>query len=230
MTKKQPSAAAKLIATVKAEWGLSNRALGEMLGRSEAMIRKITRGDVPAEKYERALKEIHDNGRPTHQPARPRTKSGKLVRVRGHRGEHSVLPPDPPGRYMDLPKRGKATVARQALGPGSRKSTYMAPKTKNAKGRVAVNQQILTDLRGEAKGQARGKKRIKFEAVTSTGRIITVGEKGGYSVSAALKAVRDTGGSPLDWMSKQVQDRYSGTSGKGVTIVGWSMTSYYAKK
>lgn len=229
MTRKPQQSAAELIAKVKREWGLSNRALGEMLGRSEAMIRKIQRGDVPAKKYEKALTEIYDDGRPTHRPSRPRTKSGKLVRVRGHKGEQSVLPPDPPGRYMDLPKRGKATVSRQALGPGSRKSVYMAPKTKNAKGRADVNRQILVDLRNEAKGQARGKKRVKFQAVTSTGRIISVGEKGGYSVSKALHAVRSKGDAPLDWMADQVQDRYSETAGKGVTIVGWEMTSYYAK-
>lgn len=229
MTKNPQSEAAKLIVQAKEEWGLSNRAIGEMLGRSEAMIRKIQRGDVPAAKYEKALTEINNDGRPTHQPSRPRTKAGKLVRVRGHQGKHSVLPPDPPGRYMDLPKRGKAMVSRQALGPGSRKSVYMAPKTKNAKGRTDVDRQILSDLRNEAKGQARGKKRVKFQAVTSTGRIITVGEKGGYSVSKALSAVRSKDGSPLDWMAGQVQNRYPETTGKGVTIVGWEMTSYYAK-
>lgn len=228
MTKRHPSKIGKLISKVKTEWGLSNRGLGEMLGRSEAMIRKIERGDVPAEKYEKALTEIYDDGRPKHQPSRPRSKSGKLVKVRGSKGKHSVMPPDPPGRYMDLPKKGKATVARQALAPGSRRSTYMAPKTKRAKGRAEVNNQIMRDLRGEAKGQARGQKRVKFEAVTSEGRIITVGEKGGYSVSAALKAV-NTSSSALDWMSSQVQDRYGSTTGKSVNVVGWNMTTYYAK-
>lgn len=219
--------ASELIAAIKSEWGMTNQKLADMLGRSEKMVRKIQRGDVPAVKYETALREIYDNGAPEHQPPRPRTKAGKLVKVRGKAGEKAVLPPDPPGKYRELPRRGKAVVSRQAVGKGSYRSTYAAPKTKRAKGRGVVNNQILSDLRSEARGQARGRKRVKFTAVTSSGRVIPVGAKGGYSVSDALKAVNKSGAA-LDWMGKQVAGRYAETSGGRVNIVGWEMTTYYA--
>lgn len=225
----QRSEAAELIENIRETYGMTNKGIAEMLGRDEKMVRKVRSGEVPGTVYVEALQNIYDNGTlNTPQPPRARTKSGKLVKVRGKRGQPSVTPNVNTGKYVDLPKRGRAEVAHQYLAPGSRRSTYAAPKTPRAKGRKAINEQIRADLRREAKGQRHGKKRVKFEVITASGRKMPVGAKGGYSMSAALKAVNAHGGEPLDWMSSQIADRYTQELQGNTTIVGWQMTTYYA--
>lgn len=225
--------AAQLINQARERWGLSVNEMAEQMGRSPRMIRKIMRGETAGESYVPSLRETVNNGHPEHQPPRARRADGKLRNVRGKKGKKGVAPPERKGRYVDLPKRGKATSTIEALGPGSRRSTFQAPKTKGAKGRKEINQKIAKALRDERGGTYRGRhgqfrsmKRVKFEAVTSTGRKVTVGSKGGYSLSDVRKGVESYGGDALGWMSTQVQDRYVDTQGK-VNIVGWQMTTYY---
>lgn len=221
------SEAAQLIEQARSRWGLSVSEMAEQMGRSPRMVRKIINGETSGSSYVPALRQTVKNGHPEVQPPRARRADGKLRNVRGRRGQKAVTPPERTGRYVDLPKRGKAASSVEALGPGARRSTYQAPKTKRAKGRAEINARIRRDLRNEAKGQARGRKRVKFEAITSTGRKVTVGAKGGYSISNALSAVNSSD-DPLTWMGTQVENRYADTKGKN-TIVGWQMTTYYAR-
>lgn len=225
--------AAQLITQARERWGLSVSEMAEQMGRSPRMIRKIMRGETSGTSYVPALRQTVNNGHPEKQPPRARRGDGKLRHVRGKKGQQSVTPPERKGRYVDLPKRGKATSTIEALGPGSRRSTFQAPKTKGSKGRKEINERIAKALKDERGGSYQGRggrfrsmKRVKFEAVTSTGRKVTVGAKSGYSLADVRKGVESHSGDALGWMATQVQDRYVDTQGN-VNVVEWKMTTFY---
>ena len=114
--------------------------------------------------------------------------TGNCAMSQGGEGEEGrMLPPERKGRLRRSPQERQSNFNVEALGPDLDAQHSKPRRRKGQRGRKEINQRIAKALRDERGGTYRGRhgqfrsmKRVKFEAVTSTGRKVTVGSKGGY--------------------------------------------------
>jgi len=92
--------------------------------------------------------------------------------------------------------------------------------------RESGRQQINAWLRAAARGQRRGRKNVRFTVHLRDGRTVTVGDKGGYAVSAALARSRAEGQDPLAWLTNEIQARYAEFYPRDRDIIGVDLTIY----
>lgn len=227
----------ELVVHLKATYGYTWKEMGERLGRSEKMLRKVATGQSRGEAYRQSLTELYDRGEVTHMPARRRGKDGHIVPVRAKTGaeEKTVVPAETGGAFKALPKRGAFTTTTTDFPDGGRQHVVEMPKTARAKGRQAGINELKRKLAGITRQQAHKDKRVKLQVVYRTadgrGRIMDIGSKSGYHASDILADVRDEhGGDMTSWLVSQSQERYLELDVKKSPIVSVSMTVFNATR
>jgi len=107
---------------------------------------------------------------------------------------------------------------------GARQHSVRVPR--RGPNRESGRQQINAWLRAAARGQRGGRKNVRFTVHLKDGRAITVGDKGGYAVSAALSRSRAEGQDPFAWLNNEIQGRYRNLYPSDHDIVGVDLTIY----
>ncbi|WP_432570885.1 hypothetical protein [Kineococcus sp. SYSU DK005] len=239
-----------LVADLRA-YGMSIAEIAHELNRSPRMVRKIVRGETSGEAYRTTLTELVDTGRATTRPARRRDRTGQVVPVRAPRGattttvrpaEQAPAPAAPPPaagagptgrrRRTGQPGTGTAQPTTPAVPPqsttylpgGARQHSVRVPQ--RGRDREAGRQQVAAWLRAAARGQRAGRKNVRFTVHLTDGRAVTVGDKGGYAVSAALARSRAEGQDPFAWLNEEIQARYADFYPNDRDIVGVDLTIY----
>lgn len=226
----------ELVVQLKQIYGYTWKEMGERLGRSEKMLRKVATGQSRGESYRQSLTELYDHGEVTHRPARRKSKDGRIVPVRAKAGaaEKTLVPEETAGTFKKMPKKGtfRSTVAD--FGAGGRQYTVDMPKSARSKGRKAGLDSLKQHLRTISRSQARQDKRIKFEVtyqVNGVGRVMEVGSKSGYHASDVLSDVKTMhDGDMSAWLAAQSQERYENLDVSSSPIVSVSMTVFNAKR
>lgn len=227
----------QLVQQVKEAYGYTWVEMGERLGRSEKMIRKIAKGETSGEAFREALSDMFSHGEVRHLPARRSNKNGNLVPVRAKRGAAAAtyIPQDTVGAYKDVPRRGKFTLARTDFPEGGRQLEVTMPKTARAKGRKDAISELERQIRNVTKAQRRDDKRVKLEATFAVGggqgRVMSIGDKSGYHASDILADTKsDFGGDMVAWLVSQAQGRYDELDLKTSPIVSIRMTVFNAHR
>ncbi|MGX5717966.1 hypothetical protein [Arthrobacter sp. MAHUQ-56] len=227
----------ELVLHLKEAYGYTWKEMGERLGRSEKMVRKVAAGQSRGESYRQALTDLFNHGEITHVPPRRRDKEGHIVPVRAKAGaqQKTVVPQETGGTFTDLPKRGKyipSTVTD--LAEGGRQYHVEMPKTARAKGRKAAVEDLRQRLLTISRSQARQDKRIKLQAVYQVdgiGRVMDIGSKSGYHASDILNDVKkDYGGDMTAWLAAQSRERYTNLDVAVSPIVSVTMTVFTATR
>jgi hypothetical protein len=226
---------AELVQHIRSIYGYTWTELGQQLGRSEKMLRKVATGQTSGEAYRRSLTELYSTGTVTHLTPRRRAKDGHIVPVRAKAGarEKVTVPKDTTGTYEPRPARGAFTSTTTAFPEGGRQHVIEMPKTKVAKGRSAGIQELMNKIRNVAKSQARRDKRVKLNVVFDTGdgrgRVMDIGSKAGYLASDILADVRDLhGGDMTSWILSQSGERYADLDPTKAPVVKVTMTVFNA--
>lgn len=228
---------AELVAAIKSSYGFTWAELGQALGRSEKMLRKVATGQSSGQAYRQALTELYETGRVTHVPPRRRGKDGQLMPVRAKAGASQKLtvPKDESGTYEPRPRRGQFSSDTQHLPDGNRIHEIDMPKDRRAKGRAAGIQEMRRRIVNVAKGTKYRDKRIKLTAVFDVGdgrgRVVDIGAKGGYLANDIVADVRDQhGGNMSAWIASQIQDRYVNLDSGSAPLVKLTMTTFDAAR
>ncbi|WP_432576720.1 hypothetical protein [Kineococcus esterisolvens] len=232
---------ADLVADLRA-YGMSLTEIARELQRSPRMVRKIVRGETSGEAYRTTLTELADTGRARTRPARRRDRSGQVVPVRARRGSAtptvrpneptpSAAPRTPPGGAAPRRRRGEQGVgtvqpaeSTTYLPAGARQHSVRVPQ--RGPHREVGRQQLSAWLRSAARGQRGGRKNVKFTVHLKDGRVVSVGDKGGYAVSAALSRSRAEGQDPFAWLNNEIQARYEEFYPSARDIIGVDVTIY----
>lgn len=223
--------AAELIAELKEKAAMSNREIAEALGRDPSLVSQIVRGKKSGAHYVRALTELNTTGTVTHRPERRRTKAGAPANVRGRRGEPAHPPGDlePNARYVPVPKRGRYVPEKtHYLRSGGRIYATEFPRTRGSKGNEAGWRRIERQIRSAARRRYGGKERplmrVSFEITFSNGRLMRLGEKGGYDIRRVVAAISEQGGSIEGWVKEQGRHRYATLDTGSVAVIGVQMS------
>lgn len=193
--------AADLIATLRGR-GLSQSEIARELGRSPRMVRAVERGEKPGHVYVAALAQLVDRGRVSTPPLRRRARDGRLAKVRAPASsEEPIVTP------TERQPRGRFRHETAYLAGGGRHHTVQVP-LKGRQGRAKGKEALLSVARSIAKGQARGTRRIHFNAVLGNGQSIPIGEKGGYRISTILAAWHEWDDDPFAWVMNEIAERY----------------------
>lgn len=226
---------AELVTEIKATYGFTWAELGEALGRSEKMARKIANGQSSGASYREALAELYETGNVSHKPPRRRGKDGHLMPVRAKAGAEGkvVVPKDEFGTYVDRPKRGRFATQTQFLPDGNRIHEIDIPKTSRAKGRLAGIQEMRRRVANVARGAKYRDKRVRLQAVFDAGdgrgRVVDIGSKGGYLAKDIVADVRvGFGGDMSQWIQSQIKDRYVNLDSDSARLVKLTMTTFNA--
>lgn len=220
-TPADPRTPAELIAYIKTTYGLSWTEMGQRIGRSDRLLRKIVTGHLSGHQYHQALTEWATTGSIVHPPPRARRKNGELIPVRAKKSAGvASVPPIEPGAHVRLPKRirpgtrsadlgpvertdpdtGQVTVERQDFPAANRVSTINIPPTppkSPERGTARANgiKAVVDELRSITRSQARRDKRVKLRVVVDAGggrgRVVELGSKSGYHASDVLSDIRD---------------------------------------
>ncbi|WP_159701308.1 hypothetical protein [Arthrobacter sp. 18067] len=227
----------QLVQQVKEAYGYTWAEMGERLGRSEKMLRKVAKGETSGEAYREALSDLFTHGEVRRLPARRRAKDGHIVPVRAKRGAEKAtyVPKDTVGAYKDVPRRGKFKVSRTDFPEGGRQLEVTMPKTARAKGRSAAVSELERQIRNVTKAQRRDDKRVKLEATFDVGggqgRVMSIGDKSGYHASDILADIKsDFGGDMVAWLVSQSKGRYEELDLKTSPIVSIRMTVFNAHR
>ncbi|MBO1270002.1 hypothetical protein [Arthrobacter cavernae] len=224
----------ELVLHLKAVYGYTWKELGERLGRSERMLRKVATGQSRGEAYREALTELFERGEVTHMPSRRRGRDGHLVPVRAKAGVETktVVPEDTGGTFARLSRRGSFHSTSTDFPGGGRQYSVQMPKTARAKGRLAGIHELHRRLLSISRSQARHDKRVKLQLVYRTdgrGRVMEIGSKSGYHASDILTDVRDLhGGDMVSWIVSQSRERYENLDLKKSPLVSVTMTVFNA--
>lgn len=225
-----------LVLHLKSSYGYTWKEMGERLGRSEKMLRKVAKGQSKGEVYREALTELYQGGEVTHKPARRKGKDGHIVPVRSKAGatEKTTVPEETGGTFKPLPKRGAFKSTVTDLAEGGRLYTVDMPKSARSKGRKAGIDSLKQHLRTISRSQAREDKRIKFQVtyqVNGEGRVMEVGAKSGYHASDVLSDVKTMhGGDMSAWLASQSEERYKNLDVASSPVVSVSMTVFSASR
>lgn len=226
---------ADLVKQTKAAYGMTWQEMGDQVGRSDRMMRKIARGETSGESFRQSITELHDRGQVQHLTPRRRTKSGDLARVRSKGGtdQKSFIPADTRGTRAPDVKRGRFSHTTTALAEGNRLHHIELPRTKRSEGRKKGLEAIDQTLLRVTKSQARHDKRVKFTVTVEDDqghrRQYQIGSKSGYHASDVRSDIRtDHGGSLDDWFARQLDAVYPDTG--SYTVVGVDINEHDATR
>lgn len=227
---------AELVQRTKAAYGLTWKDMGEQLGRSDRMMRKIARGETSGESFRQSMTELYQQGRvQTLTPRRRSTRTNALVRVRAKKGseEKSFIPADTRGKPVPSAKRTNYDHKVTNLPGGNKHTRTDLPKTRNSAGRKKGWEAIDNHLLSTTKGQARGDKRIKLavtvEDAQGQRRQYQIGSKSGYFASDVRKDIRsDHGGSIEGWFTQELEAVYPDTG--TYTVVAVETNTFQASR
>ena len=234
MNENKPSMA-ELVTQTKAAYGMTWKEMGDQVGRSDRMMRKIARGETSGESFRQSLTELHEHGQVEHLTPRRRGKSGELARVRSKRGteQKSIIPADTRGTRAPSVKRGRFSHTTTALPEGNRLHHIEMPRTVRSEGRkkglAAIDQTLLR----VTKSQARHDKRVKFTVTVEDDqghrRQYQIGSKSGYHASDVRSDIRsDHDGSIDDWFARQLDAVYPDTG--SYAVVGVDINEHDASR
>lgn len=226
---------ADLVRQTKETYGLTWQEMGEQLGRSDRMIRKIARGETSGESFRQSMTELYERGEVEHLTPRRRTKTGQLAKVRTKRGadQKSVIPADTRGRRARTVKRGRFSHTTTHLPEGNRLHNIEMPRTVRSAGRakgLAAFDQTMLKI---ARSQARADKRIKVAVTVEDGqghrRQYQIGSKSGFHASDVRSDIRsDHGGSAEAWFQRQLDSVYPDTG--SYTVVSVEINEHNASR
>jgi hypothetical protein len=206
---------ADLVKRTKEVYGMSWREMGEQLGRSERMIRKIARGETSGESYRVSVTELYTHGSVDTMTPRRRAKDGHLVPVRAKRGAKQTtrVPKDTRGRRVGTSHRGKFSQSTTNLPDGNRLHHIEMPRSKGKgreKGLDAFNGEMLKIARSQARKDKRVKLTLTVEGKDGQRRQYQVGSKSGFHASDVRSDIgTDHGGSAEGWLTHQLSSVYS---------------------
>lgn len=227
----------ELVDEIRRVFDATWKEIGDMIERSEKMIRKISKGETSGESYREALLEILQHGRAIHVPARRRNKAGQLVKVRAKRNapEPVVTPiehePDHEDfddenqeeldaaehRSKNLVKKHRRRFFKKTtvMPNGGRKHVITMPKGKRSKGHQQGMATFLDTMRRAAKGQRardkRGKIGVTFDLGNGDFRTVEIGSHDGYHLSDVLSDIRTFKDGDVEaWIKDQLMERYKG--------------------
>jgi len=229
MSDEQPRSAQDLVRYLRGR-GISTAEIAAELQRSPRMVNKILNGETSGALYRGTLEELATTGRVTTVPARRRSASGQLVRVRAKAGaeEKSVVPVDTGGRYAGEKQGGRFQMSTTYLAGGGRQHELRIPKGKSSKGRQQAEDAIMQAVRAASKGQSHDKQKMVRATLTyGNGRVMEVNT---YNASTMLQRIREAGGKPLDWMRKESGLRYSNLDVSEQPITGVTVTVFEQSK
>lgn len=212
-----PSSAAELIADLR-RYGLTQTEIARELGRSTRMVRAVERGDKPGGMYVDALRQLWETGRSPGPVPRRRGAAGGVVPVRAKRdsGEPSVVPEDPTNRTQ-----GRRDFHSETVYMGTGRQYHVAAPRSEGIGREKGREELMRGVRSGA----RGRRRVKFEAVYENGVSVQIGAKGGYVASDVLRRWHGEGDDPYAWLSAERGDEYAART-RGSRMVDVVMTVY----
>lgn len=187
--------------------GMSNKAIGQALGRGASYISKVATGAKPGNGLEGSLSELRDKGSVATPPPRRARADGTPARVRisvakaRETGQKSALPPRPPApkkptkktatERAPRPRHGRFGAEATEFGGGARRVTVTAPKTDRGEGRDKARHTLRNAFTSAAKGQRHGQKQVSITAHTASGKKIVIGQKGGYDASKILQRIKE---------------------------------------
>ncbi|MFC4372325.1 hypothetical protein [Citricoccus nitrophenolicus] len=205
---------ADLIKRTKEVYGMTWREMGDQLGRSERMIRKIARGETSGETYRTSVTELYTHGSVDTLTPRRRAKDGHLVPVRAKQGakQPTRTPKDTRGRRVGTNKRGRFSQSTTNLPDGNRLHHIEMPRSKGTgrqKGLKAFNDEMLKIARSQARKDKRVKLTLTVEGADGQRRQYQVGSKSGFHASDVRSDIRsDHGGSAEGWLTHQISSVY----------------------
>lgn len=225
----------ELVKRTKAAYGMTWQEMGEQLGRSERMVRKIANGESPGENYRTSLTELYEKGQVITLTPRRRTKKGKLVPIRAKResGKSAVIPKATGGKRQPTAKQGKYAFNDQHLPGGNRRYNIEMPKTKNSKGRnqglQAFDHATLQITKSQAQADKRMRILITVQDENGNRRRYEVGSKSGFHASDVRTDIKhEHGGSIEGWLKHQLNAVYPGTGTS--PVVGVEINAYNATR
>lgn len=217
---------AELVQRTKAAYGMTWKDMGEQLGRSDRMMRKIARGETSGESFRQSMTELYQRGQVETLTPRRRTRSGSLARVRSKKGveEKSFIPADTRGKRAPTVKRGRFSHTTTALPEGNKIHHIEMPRTARSAGRKKGLQAFDNTLLSITKSQARADKRVKVSVTVEDDqghrRQYQIGSKSGFFASDVRSDIRtDHGGSVEGWITRQLDAVYPDTGSYSVVAV-----------
>lgn len=200
--KKGPSAG-DLIESLVRE-GMSQAKIARELDRDPSLVSQILRGKKSGRSFVDALTELVKTGEVKTPPARARTKTGALRRVRSKLTEPLKKGQKAPTKIPEERKkpRKKPRAGLPKL-PKFRPAKVVEKKVEGIFKQVRVtagsdpkqsSQEIVGQVRKLAQSQRWGTKRMRIEVTTKNGGKIVLGDKGGWKASTMLGAIREHNG------------------------------------
>jgi hypothetical protein len=190
-----------LVAALR-DGGMTQAQIARATGVSARMLRFVQAGQKPGTSYLPALQQLATQGRVTTPPP---------VRKQRVRAPGGVTVPAAPRPVKPAPARGR--YGRQTTHVAGGKGTVdeITAPASNGKGRDQARADVLDIM----KRAAQGRRRVAFVVEDANGVRVTLGSKGGYRASDALRRMRATvhGGviDPLHWIDTEAAsiDRYA---------------------
>lgn len=217
---------AELISETKATYGMTWAEMGQQLGRSDRMIRKIARGETSGESFRQSVTELYDRGQVEHLPPRRRTKDGKLAKIRSKRGaeQKSVTPTDTRGRPAGRVKRGRFAHTTTVLREGNRLHRIEMPRSPRSEGRKKGLKAFDDTMLKISRSQARADKRVKVSVTVQDSqgqrRQYQIGSKSGFHASDVRSDIRsDHNGQVEGWIQRQLDAVYPDTGSYSVVAL-----------
>lgn len=225
----------ELVKRAKNTYNLSWSEMGQELGRSPRMLRKLANGESSGENYRVALTELYEKGRVETMTPRRRNKDGSLTKVRSKAGADSpsLVPQDTRGKRVTGRRQNRyRSHPTQHLAGGGKMDRTDMPISDKSPSRQKGWDMVGAKIKRATKSQARHDRRIKFNAIGKTTdgeyRRITIGHKGGFHASDVNSDIRKIhGGNTQDWFNSQVAAVYAGSD---MTIVSVEQVEYNATR
>jgi transcriptional regulator with XRE-family HTH domain len=191
------SESGRLLAEAIERYGLTQGQVGNMLGVSDRMVRRVLSGERPGNNLADAARQLATRGAVTAQPVRRAQRVVTGTREGGKRQvSRAAVQPGSAGEAVDYHVESGGRSQTRVEGPG------------RGLGRERARDAILRDMRAHKSGGAR----LYMSVITKDGRRIELGRKGGYDPARALAAIKAEGDDPFGWLSSQLVDVESGTS------------------
>lgn len=234
---------ADLVRSIQAEKKLSRAEIADEIGRSPRMVGKLLNGESKGESFREALTSLRDKGAVDRRPPRRRDSHGEIVAVRAKiDAEHqpqvsadgkktkapTMVPEDSGGRWTKKAPNRFGTKNSFADN-GDRIYGVTMHKT-NKKSRERAVETMVKNLRTVTRSQAKEDKRVSFTATLDNGRIVSIGEKGGYFSSDVLNRIKsEFGGDANAFIMDQIAKVYPPDGSTDHKITGLNMSVFKAK-
>jgi len=225
---------AELTQAIKSSYGMTWQQMGEQVGRSEKMMRKLASGQSSGEKYRQSLSELYTSGQVRTLTPRARTKAGTLRPVRAKAGStsKSVVPADTRGKVAAGRKRYRYATDTRNTSAG-RFYSWSAPGNPKAPGHKKAEDHVKSTFTKIGRSQARSDKRVKVSVkmLDSQGKehTFSVGSKSGFHASDALSDIRTQhAGSVEGWVRSNLDHVYP--EGGPMQMVGGEIHEFDATR